>query len=234
MKEFEPSRLRRTTSYLLVMLAGMMLFVSAVYFVSVVFFEKEQWNALNDAWPSVLMFSSVSVLVLARAFFKPLQRLDRMDNRIRKIVDNMSDGLQVISPDFRYIYVNKAVAIQGKTTQENLIGHTMMEVYPGIEETHLFRHLQQCMQDRIEIKMKNKFTFPDGTEGWFRLHMQPVPEGVMILSIDLTQQLKTIKQLKRLNAQLQVKSKQLPVPNKTSKKKTNTTAKKRRTRSKKK
>ena len=34
--------------------------------------------------------------------------------------------------------------------------------------------------------MDNEFTFADGSKAWFELHMEPVPEGVLILSIDIT------------------------------------------------
>jgi PAS domain S-box-containing protein len=36
--------------------------------------------------------------------------------------------------------------------------------------------------------MDNEFTFPDGSKGWFELHMEPVPGGVLILSIDITKE----------------------------------------------
>ena len=32
----------------------------------------------------------------------------------------------------------------------------------------------------------NEFTFPDGRKAWFELHMEPVPEGILILSMDIT------------------------------------------------
>jgi PAS domain S-box-containing protein len=34
--------------------------------------------------------------------------------------------------------------------------------------------------------MDNEFTFPDGSKGWFKLHIDPVPGGVLILSMDIT------------------------------------------------
>jgi PAS domain S-box-containing protein len=36
--------------------------------------------------------------------------------------------------------------------------------------------------------MDNEFTFPDGSKGWFELHMEPVPGGVLILSNDITKE----------------------------------------------
>jgi PAS domain S-box-containing protein len=34
--------------------------------------------------------------------------------------------------------------------------------------------------------MDNEFSFPDGCKGWFELHIEPVPEGILILSMDIT------------------------------------------------
>jgi HD-GYP domain-containing protein (c-di-GMP phosphodiesterase class II) len=43
------------------------------------------------------------------------------------------------------------------------------------------------MEQRITKKMENEFVYPDGSIGWFELSLQPVPEGVFILSIDMTE-----------------------------------------------
>ncbi len=62
----------------------------------------------------------------------------------------------------------------------------MMQVYPGIDRTEMFSHLRNCMTNRVPHQMDNEFTFPDGSKGWFELHIEPVPEGVLILSMDIT------------------------------------------------
>lgn len=102
------------------------------------------------------------------------------------VLDNLLEGFQVISPEYRYIYVNDAVLRHGRTTSESLLGKTMMEVYPSIEETEMFAALRRCMRDRRPAQMENEFHFPDGAKGWFELRFEPVPEGVAILSIDVT------------------------------------------------
>src|SRR3990172_5289817 len=94
----------------------------------------------------------------------------------------MLEGCQIIGFDWRYIYVNDAAARQGRTKPEELLRRTMMEAYPGIEDTELFRVLRRCMEDRLPDNMENEFSFPDGTSGWFELRTQPVPEGIFILS----------------------------------------------------
>ena len=96
------------------------------------------------------------------------------------------EGCQVLSPDWRYLYVNEAVAKHGRRSRSELLGRTMMEAYPGIEGTDVFAALRRCMADRVGCNLENEFTFPDGSTGWFELRIEPVPEGLFVLSIDIT------------------------------------------------
>ncbi len=101
-------------------------------------------------------------------------------------LDNLLEGCQIIGKDFRYLYVNDVVAKQGKKTKEELLGNKMSEVYPGIETTEMFSRLKKCIKKKDVQIMENEFRFPDGSIGWFELRMEPLPEGVFILSIDIT------------------------------------------------
>jgi len=118
------------------------------------------------------------------------------------VLENITEGCQVISPDYRYLYVNDAAVSHSRTTKERLLGRTMMETYPGIEETPLFSTLQRCMQDRSHHQMDNEFTFPDGSKGSFDLMFEPVPEGVCIFSMDITARKRMEKALLRTNRAL--------------------------------
>lgn len=122
----------------------------------------------------------------------------------RRTLDNMLEGCQIIDRDWRYVYINKAAARQGRQSVEALLNRTMMEVYPGIENTELFSALSRCMEEHTPRQMENKFENPDGTTGWFELSIEPVPEGLFILSIDVTgrklAELQTERQLARLSA----------------------------------
>ncbi len=112
--------------------------------------------------------------------------LKEVENRLQISFESMIEGCQIIDYDWRYVYVNTAAAKQGRKTKEELLGYSMMQVYPGIDETELFNHLRNCMTNRVPHKFDNEFTFPDGSKGWFELHIEPVPEGLLILSMDIT------------------------------------------------
>ena len=109
-----------------------------------------------------------------------------VENRLQVSLDSMIEGCQIIDYDWRYRYVNEAVAKQGRKKKEELLGYTMMQAYPGIDRTEMFNNLRNCMTNRVPHQMENEFTFPDGSKGWFELRMEPVPEGVLILSLDIT------------------------------------------------
>ncbi|NPV00808.1 MAG: PAS domain S-box protein [Brevinematales bacterium] len=108
------------------------------------------------------------------------------EKRYRRTLDYMIEGCQIIDRDWRYIYINDAAAAHGKLKKEELLGHTMMEMYPGIENTALFDILRTCIDKGIPHRMENEFFYPDGKKGWYDLSIQPVPEGIFILSLEIT------------------------------------------------
>ena len=132
----------------------------------------------------------------------PLNSVTR--EQYHQTLDGLLEGCQIIDHDWRYIYINQAAARHGHRTPEELINRTMMEAYPGIETSELFSVLKRCMEERTAHQMENRFEYPDGNAGWFELSIQPVPNGLFILSMDITahklSELKTQKQLARINA----------------------------------
>ncbi len=122
--------------------------------------------------------------------------------RLVGFLDAMLEGCQVIGPDWRYLYVNETAAAQGRCAREALVGRTMMEAYPGIDATPMFAALRRCMTDRVARRLDTEFEFPDGSRGWFELRLQPVPEGVFILSLDVTARRRAEARIEHLNAVL--------------------------------
>ena len=53
----------------------------------------------------------------------------------RGILDHLLEGCQIISPDWRYVYVDDAVVRHSRKERDDLLGHRMMDVFPGIEQT---------------------------------------------------------------------------------------------------
>jgi PAS domain S-box-containing protein len=106
---------------------------------------------------------------------------------IHTTLENLFEGCQIIDFEYRYLFINNTAVKQGRKTSEELLGHTMMEMYPGIETTPMFSVLRQCMQERIPRQMENEFIFEDGTKGCYFQSFEPVPEGVFITSTNITE-----------------------------------------------
>jgi two-component system, cell cycle sensor histidine kinase and response regulator CckA len=114
---------------------------------------------------------------------------DRPEESVLRIsIDHLLEGVQVIGFDWRYRYVNAHAAGHGERPIEALLGRTMLEVNPRIEETAFFVVLQRVMNTRRSQRLINEFSYPDGTSRWFDLRVEPVPAGICVLSIDITDQ----------------------------------------------
>lgn len=126
-----------------------------------------------------------------------------MDTGKYSVFDNLIEGVQIVDFNFRYVYVNESVAKQGKSSREVLLGYTMTEKYPGIENTAVYKSIQECMVNRNYLNIINEFNFPNGSIGYFELRIQAIEEGVLILSFDITEQKRAEKIISDMNAQLE-------------------------------
>jgi two-component system cell cycle sensor histidine kinase/response regulator CckA len=111
------------------------------------------------------------------------------------VLDAIDEGLQILDHEWRYVYINASAARHGQRAKEELLGRNMLEVYPGIEQTAMFEHLQRCMRDGISHQMDNEFTYLDGSKEWFEIRIERVPHGVLVLSVGIGER-------RRLEAQL--------------------------------
>jgi len=134
-------------------------------------------------------------VVYYRKQYLAAEELRESEERYHRALDNMLEGCQIIGPDWRYFYVNESAAKHGRRARHEFPDHTMPELYPGIENTNLFKELQRVMDDRIARCLDNEFVYPDGARAWFELSIQPVPEGIFILSMDISERKLVEKEL---------------------------------------
>ncbi len=142
---------------------------------------------------------NLELLVKERSF-----QLQQTENTFQSTLDNMIEGVQIHNFNWEYIYVNKTLEKYSGLAREELIGFTLLEKYPGIENSELFKVLNQCMVNRKADHFETLFVFPDGRETYFELSIQPVPQGIFVLSVDITERRRTDeilqKNIKELSA----------------------------------
>ena len=156
---------------------------------------------------SIALFAVMGVVF--SLFHEHLRRLvlkvaqQESNERFRRALDDMMEGCQIIGFDWRYLYVNAIAARQGRSTVAALTGRTLKEAYPGMETTPAFAALKRCMETRLPEQMESEFVHPDGERAWFQLAIQPVPDGIFVLSLDITDRKRAEDEIRALNATLE-------------------------------
>lgn len=117
-------------------------------------------------------------------------------------LDSLRDGVQIVDNNFYYTYLNKAAERHARRPRAELIGRTMMDCYPGIERTEMFQRLRHALSEQCVETLDNEFVYPDGVRAWFNLRIEPIPGGLFILSLDVTQRVRAERELLRLNRAL--------------------------------
>lgn len=132
-----------------------------------------------------------------------------IENKYFNTLSKMLEGVQIISFEWRYLYLNDSIVEQSGYKKEELLGFTMMEKYPGIEQTSMFKVLEKCMYERTIQHIENEFYFPNNDSAWFDLRIQPVEEGILILSIDISDRKIAEQEIEIKNKKLLYKNKEL-------------------------
>jgi two-component system sporulation sensor kinase A len=113
--------------------------------------------------------------------------LRESEERLRRLLESMSEHIAVFDSEWRYLLANDALTRSIKIPREQLLGKKITEVLPGIEKSAFFEAGERVMKSRKPATVTNEYTFEDGRTGWFESHIYPVPEGIMYVTIDITE-----------------------------------------------
>ncbi len=115
------------------------------------------------------------------------EALIRSEARFRSTLDSLMEGGEVIGFDWRYLYVNDTAEKHARLPRESMLGKRLMDVHPGIEGSELFDAMRRSMENRTPVAVETRFVYPDGSAAWFDVRIQPVQEGIFVLSVDTTE-----------------------------------------------
>jgi PAS domain S-box-containing protein len=107
------------------------------------------------------------------------------DQRYQSILDGILEGCQIIDYEWRYLFVNAIAARHSGHVKTALINHTIMELYPDFIKHPLYSAFQRCMNERKSQYFETELDNPDGTSAWYAFSIQPIPEGIFVLSSDI-------------------------------------------------
>ena len=119
----------------------------------------------------------------------PTSLLPLPESHFRSALDSLIEGVNIFDRDLRYVYANPAALAQGRQRLENLLGRRMPELFPAVEQSELYKALVRVAAGGEACQLETPFDFPDGSVGYFRISLEPLPGGgVFLLSMDITAQ----------------------------------------------
>jgi PAS domain S-box-containing protein len=113
-------------------------------------------------------------------------KLLQNEQQFRHTLDNLLELVVILDHEMRYVYINNAGVEQTRFSREQILGRRITEVFPGFENTEIYSIYRECLDNKVSRHLETEFTFPDGSTGWFEISIQPIPEGIFVLSIDRT------------------------------------------------
>ncbi len=116
------------------------------------------------------------------------EELSSSEERWRLLLESVSDGVFVITSEWRYILVNEEAARIVRLPREALLGNKMTDLFPGVEKTVFYKTYKKVMKSKEAATAFDRFVFPDGKTGWYQVHAYPVREGVLVIVADKTEE----------------------------------------------
>ena len=131
------------------------------------------------------------------------QALQQSERRLRDVLDRILEGCQLLDRDWHYLYLNPAVEAQNRRPNAELLGRRFQDSWPGIEATRPYALMAHCMSARETFREEVSFQFPDATVAWFDFSGYPVPEGILVMSIETTERRRAEQALQAMNQRLE-------------------------------
>jgi PAS domain S-box-containing protein len=113
--------------------------------------------------------------------------LEATERRYRNVLSSMMEGCQIVDFDWRWIYINDTAAQQLSHQPTDLLMQRVTDVFPEFATADVFSLLQACMHERRSAKTELEIRLPNRPARCLELSVQPVPEGLFVLSIDITE-----------------------------------------------
>lgn len=131
--------------------------------------------------------SVVHVLINDITGLKKAQNaLSESEARVHLILDFMMEECQIVGFNWECKYFNNLTYIPIHINRNSLIGKSILDIWPDIQKTKFFPAINQCLVDKISTHIENEPIIREGKTHWYNFNIQSVPEGALILAVDIT------------------------------------------------
>ncbi|HVR98851.1 MAG TPA: ATP-binding protein [Thermoanaerobaculia bacterium] len=104
------------------------------------------------------------------------------------VLAGISDAFVVLDRDWHFVFVNDKAAEFAGMTREEMLGKVCWEVFPTSVGSQFHAELQRAMQHQIPVRFEG---YHSRLNGWLENRVYPVPQGLAMLSADVTARKRT-------------------------------------------
>ena len=123
------------------------------------------------------------------------EALRQAQSRIESVLNSVADVHILFDRDWRYLYVNEAAVRAIGQPREQILGHTLWELYPDIVGTKLERQYRRAMGEGVKVVFE--FRYP-ATDTWWENRFYPAPEGLAVFATEITERKRAEEALSNL------------------------------------
>jgi hypothetical protein len=111
------------------------------------------------------------------------------DDPLRRALDCLPEGFQIIGFDWTYIYLNPAAARPGRRPARDLIGYPMAGPIPASNARRSSTCCASAWRRAGRRSSRTSSRFPTARSA----RVQPVPEGICIYSLDINRRMRAAR-----------------------------------------
>ena len=146
---------------------------------------------------TLLIFEDVTEQTIAE------QAIKESEEKYRFLMESITDGVSAFDKEGRYILVNDEAVKMVGLPKEKMLNSKQTDLFPGIEKTKYYKTYKRVLKTRKSEIILQEYPFEDARKGWYENRIHPAPEGVLVITSDVSEQKNAEQEIKKLNQTLE-------------------------------
>ncbi|WP_257462083.1 PAS domain S-box protein [Archangium lipolyticum] len=149
---------------------------------------------------AVITFTDISTRVRHEARERQLIReqaarveAEAAEQRVRRMLESITDAFVALDRAWRFTYVNHRAEELSHRSREEMLGRTILEVFPGFIGSRAEREYRTALTEGRAVRFEEHDP-PRNT--WVEIHAYPSEEGLAIYFRDITERKRTEQRLR--------------------------------------